>query len=490
MFNHIIRFVYDPKRVRYIYDLSISSVILAIIVISFNIFSIEIRNPFLLIMLPLLIVIGNEILGIYDKYRTASLNYKIFLLTISSIFTFLVMYFIDSDILVVLLSLIFSLISSSIARLMTNLPHQYIKDFNLKTIPTKKQPILLVGGAGYIGSHLVRQLLNKNEKVRIFDKFIYKDASIKEIANNKNLEIVNGDISDLYSLTLALKDVKSVVHLAGIVGDPAASLDEGLTRHINIITTRMLKETVKAFKIPKFIFASSCSVYGATDHIVDEGSRLNPVSLYAQTKIDSEKDILEDPADFFNPTILRFATVFGHSPRMRFDLVLNLFCAQAYYLGKISVFGGSQWRPFIHVSDIARAITKTLDAPIGKTGRQIFNVGDNAMNTTIDDIAGLVGSIIKKDIKGRPVKIVIDEKSPDNRNYSVSFNKIESKLGFKSSVSFENGIKEIYKNIKSGRYPHKFTDKFYSNYETTKIMKKEFYSREFQKTHYSTLSSK
>ncbi len=489
MLERIIKFIYDPKRVRVIYDLSISSVTVMILLTSFILFSIHIVNTYLIIVYPAIFILINYSYGIYGKYKLSSSYTKTLILAFSGVTAFSIMYLLHSDLLITLLTTVFSIIICSIARILTNLPHQYLRDNYLNVIVSEKLPILVVGGAGYIGSHLVRQLLEKNEKVRLFDKFVYEEDSIKSIKKNKNLEIINGDVSDLYSLTLALKGVKSVVHLAGIVGDPAASIDEGLTRHINIITTRMLKETVKAFKIPKFIFASSCSVYGTTENVVDEKGRLNPVSLYAQTKIDSEKDLLGDPADFFNPTVLRFATVFGHSERMRFDLVLNLFCAQAYYKGKISVFGGGQWRPFVHVSDIARAIIKVLDAPSDVVSRQIFNVGDNMMNTTILNLANMVKEVIKKDKRGKPVKIIINKSIPDKRNYNVSFNKISSKLVFKTETSFNEGIKEIYKNMKNGSYVHNFTNKYYSNYETTKIMKREFHTRRFQDTHYSTLSA-
>jgi nucleoside-diphosphate-sugar epimerase len=173
-------------------------------------------------------------------------------------------------------------------------------------------PVLVVGGGGYIGNHVVEKLIESGNKVRVFDKFYYGEKVKNDMEKISNVEVIEGDVSDLYSLTIALENVKSVVHLAGIVGDPASSIDKNLTRHINIVTTRMLKETVKAFRIPRFIFASSCSVYGASENIVDENASLNPVSLYAQTKIDSEKELLNDPYDYFQPTILRFATVFGH----------------------------------------------------------------------------------------------------------------------------------------------------------------------------------
>lgn len=201
-------------------------------------------------------------------------------------------------------------------------------------ISNSKGPILVIGGGGYIGTHVVEQLLESGYSVRILDRFVFGKKVISDLLKNKNLEIIEGDISDLVALSRALQGVSAVVHLAGLVGDPACAVDENMTLHINIASTRVVKEMSKAFKVPHFIFASSCSVYGASDEVMNEGSSLNPVSLYAKTKIDSEQEILNDKTADFNPTILRFATVFGHSRRPRFDLVTNLFTAQAYNEGR------------------------------------------------------------------------------------------------------------------------------------------------------------
>src|SRR5579871_3924351 len=155
----------------------------------------------------------------------------------------------------------------------------------------------------------VERLLEKNYRVRVLDTFFYGKRVFDVIPHKEKLEIIAGDATNISELMYALRNVQAVIHLAGIVGDPAAAIDERLTRHMNIVSTRMVKESVKAFRIPKLIFASSCSVYGASRKISNEESKLNPVSLYAKSKIDSEQELLRDTFDEFNPTILRFATV-------------------------------------------------------------------------------------------------------------------------------------------------------------------------------------
>ena len=380
-------------------------------------------------------------------------------------------------------------LSFAISTITTVLPRFFL-NFNVDRITfnssggKKEQRILVVGGGGYIGSVLVEMLLKRGEKVRVLDKFIYSKNVFKGMKNKKNLEIIEGDISDVYSLTLAVKDVKTIVHLAGIVGDPAARLDEKLTRHVNIASTRLLKETAKAFGVGKFIFASSCSVYGTTERLQDERSKPRPISLYAKTKLDSEIELLLDRADNFHPVILRFATVFGHSKKPRFDLVANLFVAEAVKNKEITVNGGTQWRPFVHVRDVAEAIVRVLDAPDKLVDRQIFNVGDDTMNITIEDLADLV----KTTVNDPRVKVNKIRSKRDKRDYRVSFAKIHKTLNYTSSVSFEKGIAEIYKNFSNKKYIKDYHDPYYVNYEMTKQLKKEFKSKKYKSSHFSTIS--
>lgn len=352
----------------------------------------------------------------------------------------------------------------------------------------KSKRVLVTGGGGYIGTHVVEQLLEKGYQVRIFDKFVFGKEILNGLLENKNLEAVEGNISDLYQLSSALKDVDMVIHLAGLVGDPACAVDPQFTKHMNVVSTRIIKELSKAFGVQRFIFASSCSVYGASEELVNEQSRLNPVSLYAKTKIDSEQELLNDESKDFHPVILRFATVFGHSRRPRFDLVTNLFTAQAYHDGLITVSGSQQWRPFIYVGDIARAIVLALEAPLAVVDRQIFNVGDDRLNITIGDLGKLVAKVMMKDKRGKVVQVLVNDDVADKRNYQVSFDKIKTVLGFQAKTTLEMGIQEMAKQFRQNKYQENYKDPKYINVEMTKLMQVEFQSDGYKRKNISALS--
>jgi len=297
-------------------------------------------------------------------------------------------------------------------------------------------PVLVIGGAGYIGCWLVRRLLENGKRVRILDNAVYGLQPIQDLLNHPNLEYLEGDCRNIQDVVRAMHRVSSVVHLAAIVGDPACELDHKTTVEINYAATRMLVEIAKGNGVERFVFASSCSVYGATEAIMDEESPLEPVSLYGETKVASEQALLEAASDTFHPVIMRFATVFGLSGRPRFDLVVNLLTAKARQDGVITIFNGEQWRPFVHVKDLAEAIILLLDAPVAAVSSEIFNVGDNRLNHTLSDIA----RIIQRVIPGTRVEYVENQ---DRRNYRVNFDKIEKRLGFRCRHEVEAGVREI-----------------------------------------------
>jgi FlaA1/EpsC-like NDP-sugar epimerase len=224
------------------------------------------------------------------------------------------------------------------------------KKLNININTNKKDAILVIGGAGFLGSLLVRKLLKNNIKVNVLDLLLYGNTSIRDLYSyEKNLKVIKGDFRSIDKIYEAVDDVYCIVHLGGIVGDPACNIDPKLTFDVNLMATKMVAEVAKGSSINKFIFASSCSVYGASDEILNEKSMLSPLSLYAKTKLASEDLLLSMKSGNFSPLILRFATLFGLSYRPRFDLVINLFAAKAAIEKKISIFGGDQWRPFIHV---------------------------------------------------------------------------------------------------------------------------------------------
>jgi len=320
--------------------------------------------------------------------------------------------------------------------------------------------VLVIGGAGYLGSVFCRKLLNRGYKVRVLDNLTYGDEGIKDLYSDDNFEFLKGDIRNISDVVEAVKEVDAVIHLAAIVGDPASSLDTKETLEINYLATKSIIDICKYFQVNKFLFASTCSVYGSSkspDEQLREDSFLNPVSLYAKTKLISERGIIDLADENFSPTIFRFATLYGVSSRMRFDLVINLLTAKALKDEKITIFGGQQWRPNVDVSDAALACLKWIESPIEKTGGQIFNIGANELNYKIIEI----GSLIKKNIP--QVEVEIKKGEEDVRNYNVSFDKVSNVLGFKPEKTVEKAINEIKDFIKEKKIED-FNDYKYSNH--------------------------
>jgi nucleoside-diphosphate-sugar epimerase len=482
--------LYDPVKSRVVYDLVISLVVMVMMSAVLVMSGVSLTGwGQVWLGLPILFVTTNTSFGIYSIFKMSHPFTKSFVLALSIGTSAGLVLMTQGNQLLLLAATPFILLLTTLPRWFFNFGPKAFGHLLPGVINRDHQPVLVVGGGGYIGSHVVSQLLEAGFKVRVLDTFSYSPASLDHLKDDPDLEIHVGDVSDLFAMTLALKGVRSVIHLAGIVGDPACAVDDDLTRHINIATTRMLKESLKAFQIPQFIFASSCSVYGFSDQLVNEKSNINPVSLYAQTKVDAEREILQDTFDEFHPTILRFATVFGDSARMRFDLVANLFAAQAYHQGKITVNGGGQWRPFVHVADVASAIVAVVKADQKQVSRQVFNVGNEEHNVTIGELAKTVARVIKKDKNGRKVKVVIDKTVDDHRNYRVSFDKIKKVLGYETKYTLESGIAEMQQQFESGVYHQDYSDPVYSNLEMTKLLQQEFRTEEYQQQRFTAMNS-
>jgi nucleoside-diphosphate-sugar epimerase len=307
---------------------------------------------------------------------------------------------------------------------------------SVKSKRSDLDPILVIGGAGYIGCWLIKRLLEQGRRVRVLDNAVYGLESIRSLLANPKLEHLDGDCRNIQDVVKAMRGVSSVVHLAAIVGDPACEIDRKTTIEINYAATRMLVEIAKGYGVERFLFASSCSVYGATDELMDEDSRVDPISLYGETKVSSEMALLEAASSTFHPVILRFATVFGLSNRPRFDLVVNLLSAKARQDGVITIFNGQQWRPFVHVKDLAEAIMLLLQAPLNIVSREVFNVGDNRLNHTLSEVA----STIQRVFPGTKVEHV---ENSDKRNYRVDFTKIQARIGFRCLYDLEDGVRQI-----------------------------------------------
>jgi len=308
--------------------------------------------------------------------------------------------------------------------------------------------VLVTGGAGYIGSALVEKLLRRGYSVSVLDDFHFGEQSLSRVAGHPNLTLIREDFRHIEILTRAMDNVGSVVHLGGLVGDPACAVDPLLTVDVNVTATKVIAEIAKAREVRRFIFASSCSIYGACDEIVDESSPFNPQSLYARTKVASEAVLSSLNGPDFSLTCLRFATIYGISGRARFDLVVNLLSAKAICDGVVTVFGADQWRPFVHVDDVASAIVRTLEAPSSLVSGEAFNVGSDAQNYTLGDVAALIQQQVPT------ARIVSDDTVVDRRNYRVSFRKIRTVLGFEPSWTLERGIAQVIACVSSNAIGH------------------------------------
>ena len=451
-----------PNEARIFYDFLAGCAALFLTLV-FNTFFINEPFSLVLFFLPFLLLAFNAAAGIYSYLKTMVGKKKALVLLIILLFvcgTALLIGIPSS--LVILWGFIISG-PLLLPRIILALPYGRHRNI-LKRVVNEKGPVLVVGGAGYIGSHVVDLLLKEGRNVRVLDRLMYGKDSVSEFLNHRYFELIEGDATDISKLTLAMKDVSAVVHMAGLVGDPACSVNSNFTRHTNIISTRMVKEVAQSVGVHRFVFASSCSVYGATDKEVRENDSLNPVSLYAQTKIDSERELLFSVPDDFFVTVLRFATVFGHSRRPRFDLVANLLTAQGMEDGLICVIGPGQWRPFIHVHDLARAVLLVLKADPAMIQGQIYNVGDKRLNLTIGKLGEEITNIVAR---FRDVQMNVQENAADRRNYAVSFDKIHSSLGFEAKIMLHEGIEEMVEHFRKGTYGS-YRDKVYNNLIVTK----------------------
>ena len=326
-------------------------------------------------------------------------------------------------------------------------------------VPQASAPIrrvLVIGGGGYIGSALLPKLLKDGYQVRLLDMLLYGNEPISNVLKHPNLEVIQDDFRQVDRLVQAMRGVDAVVHLGALVGDPACSVDEELTIEINLMATRMIAEVAKGWGVRRFVFASTCSVYGAGDNMLTEQSQLNPLSLYAKSKIASERVLLSMGTRAFAPTILRFGTIYGISGRVRFDLVVNLLTAKAIKEGKITVFGGDQWRPFVHVQDAAEAVARAIRAPHEVVADQIFNVGSDEQNCRIQEVAERIQAIVPS------AELVSIDNDADKRDYRVSFAKIRKELRFEPSWELDAGIKQVIHAVQTGEVVD-YMDARYSN---------------------------
>lgn len=306
--------------------------------------------------------------------------------------------------------------------------------------------ILVTGGAGYIGAVTVREFLDKGFAVRVLDKFLFGDEPLEEI--RARIECVQGDICDMDDALL--DGVDSVVHLAGLSNDPTAEFNPEANRKMNTAATCALAEACKRKGIKRFIFASSCSIYDkgmmAEDVIQDEDSPVEPRAAYATSKYAAERGLLDLCDAHFQPTILRQGTVYGWSPRMRYDLVVNTFVRSAFERGTLTVYcGGEMWRPLVDVTDVAKCYLACIQADLKDVGGQIFNL--SYKNFRILELAHWVRKALQGVID---VEIEVEYGSRVARSYRVSTKKIERVLGFRSVMSVEESARYMAEKVRAG----------------------------------------
>lgn len=310
------------------------------------------------------------------------------------------------------------------------------------------QRILVTGAAGYIGSVVTRQLLLKNYKVRAFDILNFGGEGLIDIYNHKNFEFIKGDIRKEADIRNAIKEVDAVVHLAAIVGDPACAAQPEVAATTNLDASMLLLDICQeTLSVKRFVFASTCSNYGKMEgsDFLNEESPLHPVSLYAELKVKFEKYLLgtKKRSDFI-ATVLRFATVYGVSSRMRFDLTVNEFMREVALGRELIIFGEQFWRPYCHVSDLASSCLLVLESEGIKVANNVFGVGDTHENYQKKMIAEEIIKIIPY------AKVKYIQRNEDPRDYRVDFNKIKSTLGFNISKTVPVGLEEVNSIIKNG----------------------------------------
>lgn len=320
--------------------------------------------------------------------------------------------------------------------------------------------VLVTGGGGYLGSWVVEDLAAQGHHVRILDRFCFGDAALP--GPRENVAVVRGDIRRLQETPGFLDQIDAIVHLASLSNDPSCDLDPEMALDVNLESTVELAKMAVQHQVRRFVFASSCTVYGrGVFEILDENSPANPVSTFGKSKLAAEQALLRMRNEHFEPVIARTGSMYGCSPRMRFDLALNQMVATALRQRRIEVRGGgNQWRPFVHVRDASRALLAMVEAPAAQVSGQVFNTGSDVYNTRIIDLARRVARNIGD------VEVEIAKDDDDLRNFRVQFGKIRERLGFRCEWSIDDGIEEVKKYLQDNPI-----DPFHEKYFNVRRMK-------------------
>jgi nucleoside-diphosphate-sugar epimerase len=322
--------------------------------------------------------------------------------------------------------------------------------------------VLVTGGAGYVGSVLVPRLLAHGYRVKVLDLYIYGDHTLDQVRSHPGLEQIKGDIRNQQLLREVLPGCDAVIHLACISNDPSFELDPALSRSINYDAFGPLVLISEASRVRRFIYASTSSVYGISDTPeVTEDHPLVPLTDYNKYKGLCEPVLLERQSGNFIPVVIRPATVCGCSPRQRFDLTVNILTNHAVNTGRITVFGGAQQRPNIHIEDLVDLYVQLLREPDQRIAGKVFNAG--YQNRTVAEIAQTVRAIVQERVPGRGCLEVVTTPSDDTRSYHISSEKIRKELGFVAKRTIEDAVADLCQSFAANRFPNPLTTSRYFN---------------------------
>lgn len=303
--------------------------------------------------------------------------------------------------------------------------------------------VLVTGGAGYIGSVMVPMLLDEGFDVVVLDRFFFGKGPLRGVEEHPRLRLIKDDIR--WFDPSVMKGTDAVVDLAALSNDPAGELNPQKTLEINYKGRVRVAQLAKRYGAERYVFASTCSVYGFQEQVVSEGFPTNPLTTYARSSVLAEQEMMPLGSDDFSITFLRQATVYGLSPRMRFDLAINGMILSLWKEGKLRIMrDGSQWRPFVYVRDTSRAFIKVLEADPSIVNKQIFNVGSDEQNYQIFPLAKMLAEALGMELKYEWYG------DPDKRSYRVDFSKIKKALGFKQKYTPKDAAREIHQALDEG----------------------------------------